>query len=93
MVYSDVKKELLNNPTVELVEEVLDEILDIYGDFINCGIMDECTLADWANENPDFDECEIYDLFLDCHAVAEYLMETSLEPLMNAVDKLIQDFE
>lgn len=94
MVYSKVKKELIDNPSEELVKEVLDEILDVYGEcFVDLGIVGEDVLADWAYENPNLDESEISDLYSDSNAVAKYLMETNLDSLMDVIDELIEDFE
>lgn len=97
MVYSDVKKELLNNPNnpnKELVEEVLNEVLDIYGEcFVDLGIVGEDSLIDWVNNNPNINKDDICDLFTDSQIVSEYLIETGLEPIINILDELIENFE
>lgn len=94
MVYSEVKKELIDNPSEELVKEVLDEILDVYGEcFVDLGIVGEDALVDWVDENPNLNESEISDLYSDSNVVAKYLMETNLDSLMDVIDELIEDFE
>lgn len=94
MVYSEVKKELIDNPSEELVKEVLDEILNVYGEcFVDLGIVGEDALADWVDENPNLNESEISDLYSDFNVVAKYLMETDFDSLMDVLDELIEDFE
>lgn len=94
MVYSEVKKELIDNSSEELVKEILDEILDVYGEcFVDLGIVGEDALVDWVDENPNLNESEISDLYSDSNVVAKYLMETNLDSLMDVIDELIEDFE